>query len=579
MKAICTLHVRELLRAVISVTLAHGHYEGSLAMLVSADIEEKTIGHRPLLADLHLTIDDREKVAIIGRNGVGKTTLFRLLTGEDKDFAGKIVIRQGVRVAATRQEHHDLGDQTVSEYILSQLPEYTRLKHVIDTSPEVMGDDMRKIHLYTEALERFDQLGYYTVEDRIDQSLAAYQLDGAAYMRSLSGGQKRFVELIIVEHSNASLALIDEPTNHMDYVAKEAFIDWLTAVQHAVVVITHDRDVLKHCQRIIEIKDGSAVNFPGNYDVYLRTNASRTANELNEYEVAQRRIANIKKQIQYAKQMKARWNGTADQKNPFVVMEIRLNKELEELQTMERPSFWIDQESVENLRPNVEASYQKHKAKTIRIRRLSQDERRRDLVTLDSVQVGYGTPLFAPLSHRIVTGDRLRIVGRNGVGKTTLIRAIITASHGKQPPTLLAGKILTDTKLRINTYEQEIADDLLDMTLAAAIEHLYSLYDQRVSNEQVMRILSDYLFDPYADREHLVRELSGGQKARLQLIKMFANDPNLLILDEPTNHLDLPSIEELEAALTVYKGALVYISHDSYLAHHLGGEELILTAL
>src|SRR5690349_8597718 len=109
-------------------------------MLVSADIEEKTIGHRPLLRDLRLTIDDHEKVAIIGRNGVGKTTLFRMLTGEDKDYTGTITTQRGVRVAATRQEHHNLGDQTVMEYILAQLPEYAHLKHLIDSSPETMGD-------------------------------------------------------------------------------------------------------------------------------------------------------------------------------------------------------------------------------------------------------------------------------------------------------------------------------------------------------------------------------------------------------------------------------------------------------
>ena len=548
-------------------------------MLVSVDIEEKTIGHRPLFHDLRLSVEEREKVAIVGRNGVGKTTLFRMLVGEDKDYTGTIIFRQGVRVAATRQEHHDLGDQSVMTYILSQLPEYQRLKHIIDSSPTTMGDDMRKITAYSDALERFNQLDYYTVEDRIIRSLSAYQLDRKAKMSSLSGGQKRFVELIIVEHSNASLALIDEPTNHMDYVAKDAFIEWLVSVQHAVVVITHDRDVLRHVSRIIEIRDGTADNFPGNYDDYLRQNADRTARSLNEYEVTQRRIINVKKQIQYAIKMKPRWSGTADQKNPFVVMEARLRRELADLEALERPSFWIDQESVSSLRPKVEASYQRHKAKTIRIRRLAQDERRRDLVTLDETQVGYDYPLFAPLSHRIITGDRLRIVGRNGVGKTTLIRAIIATAQGKRPDTLLHGTIVADTKLRINTYEQEVSDSLLDLTLAAAIERLYEQYGQQITNEHIMRVLSDYLFDPYADRDHLVRELSGGQKARLQLIKMFANDPNLLILDEPTNHLDLPSIEELEAALDYYKGALVYISHDSYLAKHLGGEEIHVTAL
>lgn len=548
-------------------------------MLVSADIEEKTIGNKPLFAGLQLTIEDKEKVAIIGRNGIGKTTLFRMLTGEDTDFAGSVTVRKGARVAATRQEHHGLGEQTAMAYVLANLPEYSHLKQIIETYPAIMGSDMRKITTYSEALERFGGMDYYTVEDRVRRSLEAYQLDPDARMQSLSGGQKRFVELVVVEHASAQLALIDEPTNHMDYIAKAAFIDWFKNVRHAVVVITHDRDVLQHVDRIIEIKDQIAVNFPGNYDAYLRENAMRTANNLNEFETAQRRIANVKKQIQYARSKKAMWGGTADKKNPFVVMEMRLLKELAELEAMERPSFWIDQESVSDLRPQVEASYQKHKAKTIRIRRLATDERRRDLVALDEVQVGYSKPLFPAISRRIQTGDRLRIVGRNGVGKTTLIRAIIETATGRKPATLLHGTITTDTKLRINTYEQEMSDNLLDMTLTAAIEHLYDQYGMQITSEQVMRTLSDYLFDPYEDRNHLVRDLSGGQKARLQLIKMFANDPNLLILDEPTNHLDLPSIEELEAALDYYKGALVYISHDSYLAKHLKGEELTITAL
>lgn len=546
-------------------------------MLISADIEQKTVGNKPLLTNLQLTVDTNEKVAIIGRNGVGKTTLFHVLTGEDKDFAGKVSVRQGTRIVATRQEHHDLGEQTVIDYVLSNLPEYAHLKHVIDTYPETMGDNLRKIETYSEALERFSQLDYYTVEDRIYRSLASYQLNADALMSSLSGGQKRFVELVCIEHSAANLALIDEPTNHMDYVAKAAFIDWFTSVRHAVVVITHDRDVLKHVSRIIEIKDQTAVNFPGNYDDYLRQNAQQTANSLNEFETSQRRIENVKKQIQYARSKKSSWGGTADKKNPFVVMETRLLKELKELEAIDRPSFWIDQESVANLRPKMEESYQKHKAKTIHIRRLSQEERQRSLIELDSVQVGYDKPLFTPISHRILTGDRLRIVGRNGAGKTTLVRTIIATAAGQTPATLLHGNILVDSKLRINTYEQEMDDHLLDMTLAQAIEHLYDLFGVQVTSEQIMRILSDYLFDPYEDREHIVRNLSGGQKARLQLIKMFANDPNLLILDEPTNHLDLPSIEELEAALAYYKGALVYISHDSYLAKHLGGEEITLT--
>jgi len=549
-------------------------------MLVTVDIEQKIMGNTPLFNGLRLSIEDGEKIAIIGRNGVGKTTLFRMLTGEDTDFSGSITFRSGVRLVATRQEHHEVSNQSVVEYIVHNLPEYAKLHHIIETYPETMGEHLGKITRYSEALERFAALDYYTVEDRVRRSLEDYQLGQAADrpMSSLSGGQKRFVELVRVEHSHADLALIDEPTNHMDYVAKAAFLKWFAACKHAVVVITHDRDLLQQVQRIIEIKDQRGVTFPGNYDAYLQQNAQRTAADLNEYDTVQRRIVNIKKQIQDARAKKARWGGTADKKNPFVVIETKLLKELKELESQERPSFWIDQESVEQLRPNIEESYQKHKAKTIHIRRLTQADRQRELLALENVQVGYAAtaPLFAPVTLRLQTGDRLQIVGRNGVGKSTLVRAILGSLDSQRAETLLHGTITLDSHVRINTYEQEMSPQYLDMTLGNAIEHIYASFELPVSAERIMRTLSEYLFDPYGDREHLVANLSGGQKARLQLIKLFANEPNMVILDEPTNHLDLPSIEELEAALAQYQGTLIYISHDSYLAQHLGGERLHL---
>jgi len=547
-------------------------------MLATIDIDEKSINNKLLFKDLQLTFGDAEKIAIIGRNGVGKTTLFRMMTGEDGEYNGSITLRNGLRVVATRQEHHDVGDQTVVDYIVTHLPDYAELKHIIDTYPDTMGDNMRKIHTFSEALERFGDMDYYNVEDRVRRSLEDYQLGETAdrTLNSLSGGQKRFVELIRVEHSHADLALIDEPTNHMDYVAKAAFLAWFQAVKHTVVVITHDRDLLHYVDRVIEIKDCKATNFRGNYDAYLKQNASKTSADLNEYDTVQRRIVNVKKQIQYARSKKSSWGGTADKKNPFVVMEERLLKELKELEAQERPSFWIDQESIENLRPDIEESYQKHKAKTIRIHRTTTEERTRDLLVVDKVQAGYKQPLFEPLSMRVQTGDRLQIIGRNGVGKTTLVKTILACQHNPQPATLLAGKITLDSKLRINTYEQEIDAAYLTMTLGEAIEHIYDSFELPINAEKTMRILSEYLFDPYVDRDQLVGSLSGGQKARLQLIKLFANDPNLIILDEPTNHLDLPSIEELEAALRQYHGSLLYVSHDSYLTRHLGGEALTI---
>jgi ATP-binding cassette subfamily F protein 3 len=546
-------------------------------MLLTANIEEKSIGQKHLFSGLSIHVEQGEKIAIIGRNGVGKTTLFRMLTGQDTDFAGSVVTQPGARVIVTAQEHTGLGDTTVMEYILDHLPEYKHLKHIIDTYPDHMGEDVRKITTYSEALERFGTLDYYNIEDVVQQSLEDYQLHNMADkpMAKLSGGQKRFVELIIVEHADADLALIDEPTNHMDYVAKEAFLGWFKSVKRAVVVISHDRDVLQFVDRIIDIKNGAAEAYSGNYKEYLSQNTQAAATQMHDYATAQRTLENLHKQIQSVRAKKA---STSKTPNPFIPLEKRLMKQYAEVEAaMTEPNFWIDRESAAGLNKKVSDNYDKFKAKNIKLHKTSTHEHSKELLRVEKLELGYGdTSLFAPVNFQLQHGDRLRLIGRNGAGKTTLVRALEAAAHEQRADTWRAGGIFCDRSLRMSVYEQEAGHELLEMTLHQAIGHIYDRLELPSSDEIVMRTMGNYLFNPYEDGRTLVKDLSGGQKARLQIIQMLAGDPNLLILDEPTNHLDLPSIEELENALGSYHGALLYISHDSYLAKNLGGSELTL---
>lgn len=538
-------------------------------MIADITVTEKSFGPKLLMSGIKFSIDDSEKVGVIGRNGVGKSTLFGILAGTDKDFTGEVIYKRGTVVVATQQEHHDMGDTTVLQYVLAGLPEYADLSHIIETYPLTMGDDMKLINEYTDALQRFDDKGFYQIEEQIERELDNFQLPDVAHrpFSSLSGGQKRLIEVVKVMHSDAHLALVDEPTNHMDYVAKNQFIDWMKDAKEAMLVITHDRDVLRQVDRIVELKDGSSVSYRGNYDAYLKQNAVSTGSQMNEFEMIEKRIVNLKgKVIDYQRlKEKSRNPGTIQK---FKRLEEASRKELAELQAKEKPTFWIDKESVENLNYKVASQYDKFKAKNIRMNLGGDASRSKHIiVSARDLSLGYDTPLFDKVSIDLREGEALELRGRNGAGKTTVIKTLL----GDTTATVFAGETTLDKSVRVGVYEQEVSSHYFELSLTDAIERMYLDKDLSISNTRVRNLLSDYLFTE-GDGKTPISRLSGGQKARFQVISMLANDPQLLILDEPTNHLDLPSIEELETALKKYSGAILYVSHDGYFQDAIGGE-------
>ena len=619
-------------------------------MIADIHITEKSFGDKTLMRDVKFSVDDGEKVGVVGRNGVGKSTLFGILAGTDADYTGEVIFRRGITVASTAQEHHGLGDQTVLAYILAGLPEYTSLKKIIDEYPETMGDNMRKIEEYTQALERFDQKGFYQIEEKIERELDNFQLSGCSErpLGSLSGGQKRLVEIVKIMHAEAHLALIDEPTNHMDYVAKQQFIDWMSSQpRQAMLIITHDRDVLGRVDRIIELKDGQAVSYRGNYDAYLKQNAQATAAGMNNFEQVEKRMTNLRQKVLDYQRLKekSRNPGTIQK---FKRLENEARAELAELSEMDKPTFWIDKDSAEQLDYKSAERYGKFKARNIRLSMKDAASRSQHvLVRVEDAAVGVGERLlFEGVNIDLREGEAVELRGRNGAGKTTLIRMLLGQRGGSDSslsdksivlrtalpdafdleemtgsrtaatappsaarahsslespleisrersaetsavherftvsggggvvataPILYSGNLFLDPQVRVGVYEQEIDERYLADPLEVAIEKLYLSRDLPISDTKIRQLLADYLFTE-ADRMTPLARLSGGQKARFQIIAMLANDPQLLILDEPTNHLDLPSIEELEMALAKYSGAILYVSHDNYFRQAIGGE-------
>lgn len=544
-------------------------------MILSVEITEKSFGNKQLLQNVKFSIDEGEKVGLIGRNGIGKSTLFGILLGRDQDFSGEVIFRKGSVIASTQQEYSGVGEQTVLNFILNDLPEYAHLSKLLRELPEKMGENMTLIEKYTDALNRFQEKNFHFIEDKIKAELRDFGLGGFEnrQMKTLSGGQKRLVDTIKIIHSKADLALVDEPTNFMDSHAKNRFLNWMKNSNEAVLVITHDRDVLSKVDRIIEIRDGKTYIFKGNYDDYLQANMFSTTNQIQDFESIQRRIANLKDKVREYQRMKEKARDPSTIQR-FKRLENKSREELANLEEIEKPSFWIDQSNVENLGFKAAKSYQKFKAKNVQIGIKNEETRSvRSLVRAENLALGYGSLedalenkngakiLFENVNFNLKVGGIVEIFGRNGVGKTSLIKTIFGAENEKAE--IYDGKTFLDETARVGIYSQEISSDFFEMNLKDAIEKIYLDQNISITEEKIYRILHQYLFST-EDFETPIRELSGGQKARFQLIKMLSNEPQILILDEPTSHLDLPSIEELERALKNYSGAIIFVSHDDY---------------
>lgn len=527
----------------------------------------KSIGAKVLFKNITFTIMPGEKIALIGRNGYGKTTLLKILSGADNDHDGAIRTSKGMRVLLTQQEHLQESELTPLEYVLKSLPHYFEYQKILDDYEQGIDTNLER---YLKVLEYCTEHTYFNVADAVVASLADFGISNEqakSPLAQLSGGQKRYVEMTRMMFSRADLLLIDEPTNHMDYLGKARFINWMKSINQAVIVVTHDRDVLKYVSKILELKDQQIHIFKGGYDEYISQNATKTLSSVKQYTDQLNRLKEAKKRVEWGLQMRAKSKEWKTRYDHWLRDYEKLKAETV------KPAFWIDQNSVEELDKKVVDSYEKFKEKNIRISVPGEIKRSGEVVSVRNLTLGYSDTLCSEINFTLKDNHRVFIKGRNGAGKSTLVKTVVARSQNRSPQaTIFGGEIAFGNDVRIGEYQQEIEQQYLLLTLAEAIRSVYRDKKQILDDRKMYSLMAQYLFDPKQDAQQKVADLSGGQKARFQLIKMFIDDPNVLILDEPTNHLDLPSIEELENALESYSGAILYISHDTYFINRIGGD-------
>ena len=491
--------------------------------LLTVDNLQFSLGERALLDHVNLTVERGDKFALIGRNGEGKSTFLKMLAGIQRADDGQIRLEPGAKVAYLPQDPHLDTDDSVYSVIAEGLgdlhdvlTEYHRLAQNADSDA---------------ALERLSQLQQelevrdgWLAGQKIDEVVTRLGLDPDASVRGLSGGERRRVLLGQALVLEPELLLLDEPTNHLDIAGIEWLEDLVRRFNGAVVFITHDWAFLQRLATgIVELDRGHLTLWPGDYDNFLRRREERDNAEAQE---------------------NARFDKTLAQEEVWIRQGIKARRTRNEGRVR----------NLERLR--AERAARREKAGKVELSTSSGKTSGKIIAEMRHASVALGDKtVIRDLTTTILRGDRLGLVGPNGAGKSTLIKLIL----GQIEPT--DGKIKRGSQLEVAYFDQHRAQLRDDWT---AIENLCDGGDRLQvgeSNVHGIGYLQQFLFTPDRARTR-VESLSGGERNRLLLAKLFAKPANLLVLDEPTNDLDLETLEVLEQALADYKGTLLLVSHD-----------------
>ncbi len=488
-------------------------------------------GHVPLLDHAEFQLDPGERVALIGRNGSGKSSLLAALAagnGRGRLDDGEVWVQPGLSVAHVPQEPEFPAGASVFEAVVAGLGETSALLaeyHAVSQRlAEGVAESGPLLHRLDELQHALEARGAWTVEAQAERAVARFELNADAPVASLSGGQKKRLALARAVVSAPDVLLLDEPTNHLDVAAIEWLEDWLVDSGMALLFITHDRRFLDRvCTRIVELDRGRLVSFPGSFTQYQ----ARKEQQLHEEALANARADKLLKEE-----------------------EVWIRKGVEARRT--RAVFRVQR--LDRLCAERAARRERQGQAVLRV---ESGERSGQLVAeLEGVCKAYGDlPVVRDFSCRLQRGDKIGVIGPNGAGKTTLLRLIL----GHLEPD--AGRVRQGTRLEIAYFDQFRAQLDPEASLADVISPGSDYVEVGGTRKHVIGYLGDFLFAPERARSP-VKSLSGGERNRLLLARLFARPANVLVLDEPTNDLDIETLELLEQLLQDYDGTLFLVSHD-----------------
>jgi len=493
--------------------------------LISLDDISLDIGDQPILRNASLHIEPNERVCLIGRNGAGKSTLLRIIMGEQAIDGGEIRRKQDLRVTQLDQALPDALDLRVHEYVAQGL---AHLQVLIDEyrARSAATLDRAGLHELEELQRRIEAEGGWDLDRQVERVLTELSLPAESRLSELSGGWRRRVGLAKALVSNPELLLLDEPTNHLDLASIEWLEERVRNWPGSVLFITHDRAFLqKLATRIVELDRAKLTSWPGNYDNFLRRKEEALAAEARDRELFEKKLEEEEAWIRQG--IKARRT-----RNEGRVRALQALRQ----EAAERDRFKPQQQARISIE-EAEASGRK-------------------VIELHNVRHGFGDEtLIDGLSLKIMRGDRIGLVGNNGVGKSTLLKIML----GEITPD--AGTVKIGTNLEIGYFDQMRRDLDPERTVAEFVGDGRDYVRINGKERHVIGYLRGFLFSAKRARTK-IGVLSGGERNRVILAHIFTRPSNLLILDEPTNDLDVETLEVLEAQLVDYQGTLIVVSHD-----------------